>query len=291
MTADADPLVKGVVDETAAPTPAADHSHTTGRSGARGAGAPALRVRCSQRCGHGPRCRDVGGSLADARAHAAAATAATAHPRQGGRRAGPARRRGEGRHEEDRRARHRARRGLPGPRRLPEGVRRPRVGPAGAVDADTVFQLASVSKPLASTVVAGAVGDKAVTWDSTTSRPRPGLPPHERLCEPARSRSRDLLCHRTGLPDHAGDLLEDLGFDRAEVLAGPAVPEAGRHRSGRATPTPTSGSPRRRSRRPRPWARRGKTCAADRLFRPLGMRSTSYRHADYERPPTTGAGT
>ena len=29
---------------------------------------------------------------------------------------------------------------------------------------------------------------------------------------------RDLLCHRSGLPDHAGDLLEDVGFDRAEIL-------------------------------------------------------------------------
>jgi hypothetical protein len=34
-----------------------------------------------------------------------------------------------------------------------------RVGQDAPVDADTVFQLASLSKPLASTVVAGAVGD------------------------------------------------------------------------------------------------------------------------------------
>src|SRR5438094_4736230 len=34
------------------------------------------------------------------------------------------------------------------------------------VDADTVFQLASVSKPIGSTVVAAFVGDGKITWDS-----------------------------------------------------------------------------------------------------------------------------
>jgi CubicO group peptidase (beta-lactamase class C family) len=38
-----------------------------------------------------------------------------------------------------------------------------------AIDADTVFQLASVSKPLTATVIAGVVSDRIVTWDSRTS--------------------------------------------------------------------------------------------------------------------------
>src|SRR5207253_8963926 len=29
---------------------------------------------------------------------------------------------------------------------------------------------------------------------------------------------RDMYAHRSGLPEHAGDLLEDLGFTRAEIL-------------------------------------------------------------------------
>lgn len=28
----------------------------------------------------------------------------------------------------------------------------------------------------------------------------------------------DLFSHRSGLPDHSGDLLEDLGYDRAYIL-------------------------------------------------------------------------
>ena len=34
------------------------------------------------------------------------------------------------------------------------------------VDADTVFQLASVSKPIGSTVIADLVGEGKITWDS-----------------------------------------------------------------------------------------------------------------------------
>src|SRR5215207_1839277 len=47
------------------------------------------------------------------------------------------------------------------------GVRE--VGTREAVDADTVFQLASVSKCLAATTVAAIVGDGVVTWDDRVS--------------------------------------------------------------------------------------------------------------------------
>ena len=85
------------------------------------------------------------------------------------------------------------------------------------VDPDTVFQLASVSKPLASTVVAGAVGDKAVSWDDPVRTHDPGFA----LKSPWVSSHvtlADLFAHRSGLPDHAGDLLEDLHFDRPYIL-------------------------------------------------------------------------
>src|SRR3982751_1773456 len=37
------------------------------------------------------------------------------------------------------------------------------------IDADTVFQLASISKPIGSTIVAGLVGEGKITWDSKLS--------------------------------------------------------------------------------------------------------------------------
>ena len=95
------------------------------------------------------------------------------------------------------------------------GVRE--IGAPVPIDADTVFQLASVSKPLTATVIAGLVGDKTVTWDAAIS----DLDPAFRLWgDPVSGEVtlRDLLCHRSGLPEHAGDLLEDLGFSRDATL-------------------------------------------------------------------------
>src|SRR5918999_1113778 len=43
------------------------------------------------------------------------------------------------------------------------GVRR--AGTARAVDANTVFQLASISKPVGATVIARAVGERKLSWD------------------------------------------------------------------------------------------------------------------------------
>jgi CubicO group peptidase (beta-lactamase class C family) len=44
-----------------------------------------------------------------------------------------------------------------------------------AVDANTVFQLASVSKPVSSTVIAAVVGDGNVSWGSQISALDPGF--------------------------------------------------------------------------------------------------------------------
>src|SRR6266540_434213 len=85
------------------------------------------------------------------------------------------------------------------------------------VDADTVFQLASVSKSVGSTVVAELVGEGKITWDSKLSV----LDPTFEMFDPWVTREitfRDMYAHRSGLPEHAGDLLEDLGFTRAEIL-------------------------------------------------------------------------
>jgi CubicO group peptidase (beta-lactamase class C family) len=53
------------------------------------------------------------------------------------------------------------------------GVRQ--VGKPEPVDADTVFQLASLSKPLASTVVSALVSDGKVSWDSRIRDIDPGF--------------------------------------------------------------------------------------------------------------------
>ena len=88
---------------------------------------------------------------------------------------------------------------------------------ADPIDVDTIFQLASVSKPIASTVVAGLVSDGIVSWDDRLSELLPGFA----LADPwvtANVTLRDMFSHRSGLPDHGGDLIEDLGYDREEIL-------------------------------------------------------------------------
>ncbi|MEV7241769.1 serine hydrolase [Streptomyces sp. NPDC093248] len=149
-----------------------------------------------------------------------------------------------------------------------------KVGPA------TVFQLASLSKPLASTVVSGAVGRKIVGWDDRMAVHDPGFA----LKNPyvtANVTVADLFSHRSGLPDHAGDLLEDLGYSRDYILghlrlepltpfrASYAYTNYGFTAAGVAVADAAG----------RSWPR----LAADTLFKPLGMDHSSYERADYDK--------
>jgi CubicO group peptidase (beta-lactamase class C family) len=157
------------------------------------------------------------------------------------------------------------------------------LGKEGAVDAETVFQLASVSKSLAATVVSSVVGDGAVTWQSRMADIAPGFALHDAW--PTQNVSlADLFSHRSGLLDHAGDLLEDLGFDREEVL----------HRLRYLEPAYSF-------REGYEYTNFGLTAAAvavaqvvgtswedlsaERLYTPLGMTHTSSRFADYMAEP------
>jgi CubicO group peptidase (beta-lactamase class C family) len=136
------------------------------------------------------------------------------------------------------------------------GVRQ--VGQPEPVDPDTVFQLASMSKPLSSTVLAGLVGDKLITWDDRIA----DLDPSFALSDPyvtANVTLRDLYAHRSGLPEYAGDLLEDMGYTREDILHRLRLVPLDETPSGPTTRTRTSGSPRRRSRRRRRRASRGRT--------------------------------
>ena len=95
------------------------------------------------------------------------------------------------------------------------GVRK--VGAPETVDADTVFQMASLSKPMAATVVAKEVGDGTVTWNTPIADHLPGF----ELSDPYVSANvtiADMFSHRSGLPNHGGDDLEDLGYDQQQIF-------------------------------------------------------------------------
>ena len=166
-------------------------------------------------------------------------------------------------------------------------VRRPVDDPANKVQPDTVFQLASVSKPIGATVVAHQVGQNVIGWNTRVIDKLPWFA----LSDPAATAMvtvGDLYSHRSGLPDHAGDQLEDLGYDRRYVLE--------RLRQLPLAPFRISYA----------YTNFGLTAAAEAvavaagkswedlseqvLYRPLGMASTSSRFADYEARPDKAVG-
>ncbi|CDX40903.1 conserved exported hypothetical protein [Mesorhizobium sp. SOD10] len=153
------------------------------------------------------------------------------------------------------------------------------VGKPEAVDADTVFQIASLSKPVSATVVAALVSDGAVSWDSKVA----DLDPAFRLADPYPTSEltiRDLFSHRSGLPGTAGDDLEDIGYDRATILHRLRfVPPSSSFRAGYSYSNfgLTEGAVAAARPTGKPW----EEVAEEKLYRPLGMASTSSRHADF----------
>jgi len=87
----------------------------------------------------------------------------------------------------------------------------------GAVNADTVFQLASISKPLGATVVAALISRGRISWDTPAATLLPGFA----LADAWVSRQvtiGDLYAHRSGLPGDFGNDLNALGLDRQTIL-------------------------------------------------------------------------
>lgn len=157
------------------------------------------------------------------------------------------------------------------------GVRK--AGGCEPVTADTVFQLASMSKPLASSVIAALVGDGVVAWDDRIS----ALDPEFRLSNPwitSEVTRRDLFSHQSGLYDEAGNHLEDLGFTRGDILQRLLpLAQSGSFRASYEYSNfgMTAGGVAAASAAGRSWAE----LSEERLYQPFGMTSTSSRYEDF----------
>ncbi|HEY6433797.1 MAG TPA: serine hydrolase [Acetobacteraceae bacterium] len=147
------------------------------------------------------------------------------------------------------------------------------------VDADTVFQLASLSKPISSSVVAALVTAGVVRWDSRISDLDPGF----RLFDAYPTEQvtvRDLFAHRSGLPGSAGDDLETIGFDRKTIAYRlRLVPPSSSFRAGYSYSN--FGLTEGAVAAARPTGKDWETVAEDFLYRPLGMTMTSSRYSDF----------
>src|SRR3954464_10487706 len=165
------------------------------------------------------------------------------------------------------------------------GVRDVRSGEK--VDPDTVFQLASLSKPLSSTVVAHQVGVNAIEWDT----PLVSKLPWFSLSDPAVTNMvavGDMFAHRSGLPDHAGDMLEDLGYDRRYVLEHLRQLPLDPFRISYAYTNfgLTAGAEAVAKSAGKSW----EDLADEVLYRPLGMASTSSRFDEFVSRPNRAVG-
>ncbi|MCE5291170.1 MAG: serine hydrolase [Nocardiaceae bacterium] len=152
--------------------------------------------------------------------------------------------------------------------------------PDQKVDADTVFQLASVSKSVTSTVVAAEIAKGNVTWDTRVTESMPDF----QLADPWVSTHvtvGDGLSHRTGLPGAAGDKLEDLGYDRSYVLGHLRLHKLNPFRISYAYSNfgYTMGAEAVAKKAGKEWA----DLAADDIYKPLGMNSTSSWFKDFEK--------
>jgi CubicO group peptidase (beta-lactamase class C family) len=159
--------------------------------------------------------------------------------------------------------------------------------PGNKVDPDTVFQLASLSKPLGSTTVAHQVGLGEITWDTPIVDKLPWFA----LADPAVTKLvtvGDMYAHRSGLPDHAGDLLEDLGYDQRYVLDHLRQLPLDPFRTSYAYTNfgLTAGAEAVAASAGTSW----EDLNQEVLYGPLGMTSTSSRFDDYQSRPDRAVG-
>jgi CubicO group peptidase (beta-lactamase class C family) len=147
------------------------------------------------------------------------------------------------------------------------------------IEPETIFQIASLSKPISSTIMAGAVGQGIFEWND----PVAGYNPDFVLSDAYVTENvtfADLFSHRSGIPAGGGDVLEAIGYDRTEVLRRLQYLELNPFRttSGYSNFGMTAGGESAAVASGVAW----EDMADEILFDPVGMTSTSMHYSDYE---------
>lgn len=93
-----------------------------------------------------------------------------------------------------------------------------RIGSSDPVDPNTVFQIGSCSKAFTSATIASLVDEGKIDWDDKVIQHYPKF----KMYDPWVTQHitiRDLLCHRSGLPEHTGDeLVLTFKYNTAESI-------------------------------------------------------------------------
>lgn len=146
------------------------------------------------------------------------------------------------------------------------------------VTTDTVFQLASVSKPIGASVVAASVGDKDLKWTDPITK---FLPTFE-LSNGYVTRNvtvADMYSHRSGLPGSVGNDLEGFGFGRKAIIKRMRYEPLSPFRVSYSYSNfgMTVGGEAAAEAADTTWPK----LARKQIFGPLGMDKTSYRYKDF----------
>jgi CubicO group peptidase (beta-lactamase class C family) len=157
------------------------------------------------------------------------------------------------------------------------GVRE--AGQPELVNPDTVFQLASLSKPLSSTIISSLVTDGTVKWDDRVINHDPEFALSDSTIT-SKVTIGDMFAHRSGLPGSAGNDLESVGYQQPTILyrlrfVPPAYPF--RKGWGYSNFGLTEGAVAAAKAAGEEWA----GLARRQLFEPLRMTQTSMRYADF----------
>ncbi len=95
-----------------------------------------------------------------------------------------------------------------------------RINSGEAIDSQSLFKIASLSKAMTTAVLARLVDRGVLRWDDPVRKHLPNFAMHDPWVS-ANMQLRDLLIHNSGLAPFAGDLLlwpEPNGYDRTDIL-------------------------------------------------------------------------
>jgi len=147
------------------------------------------------------------------------------------------------------------------------------------VTPDTRFQIASISKSFTSATIASMVGTGDLSWDDRVAK----INPEFRLSDPWVSEHttfRDLLSHRTGLPEYGSDELLEFGYNRSEIISKlKYINLTGEFRSSYAYSNIgiTSAAETAAIKAGMSW----EDLITERIFVPAGMKNTTARFAEF----------
>lgn len=160
------------------------------------------------------------------------------------------------------------------------GVRE--VGKPARIDADSMFQLASISKPVGATLIARLVGEGRVRWNDPIVDHLPSFALADAWTT-QHATIADMYAHRSGLPDHAVDDLEEYGYTQAQILARLPLEALAPFRAGFAYTNYglTAAAEAAVSTIGMSW----EDASRELLYRPAGMNATTSRFDEYLAAP------